>query len=85
MTTIYADVRVYRFPDHNYWTLSIEVPAVDLAGAVLMLNAWSAGLHIESQLDTVHIESLTTSKRRGVEYHTLREAAVHLRNNHFTN
>lgn len=80
MTTFYADLRVYRLPDHHYATLSVEVPARSIEDTVAVLQAWAAGLSVESRVDHQLTESISASKRRGTEYRTLREAAKELKN-----
>lgn len=80
--SFFADVRVYRRPDHHYEIVNVEVPAPDLPTALSVLQAWIAGLASNPAFDTAFEESLYATKRRGSEYMTLREAAQRLQN-HF--
>lgn len=75
MTTFYAELRVYRNPDHHYWTPSIKLDAPDLVGAVIILKAWASGLRATGAIDTVIIEGVSSSKSRGSIYQSLDEAA----------
>lgn len=79
MTLFYADLRIYRQPDLHYLTVSVEVPAADMAAALALLQAWNAGLAVHSRIDTLNEESIYSSRRRNVEYLTFREAAIRLR------
>ena len=84
MTCFFADLRIFVNPRHEAQTISVEVPAADIQTAVHMLMAWKAGLSANPRFDTAMEESLSATKRRGVNYLTLREAANHLRNNVFS-
>lgn len=79
MTTFFADLRVSRNSDQQYWTVSVEVPAADLETAVRMLMAYKAGLSANPNYDSAGEEAIYSSKRRGGSYLTLREAAVLLK------
>lgn len=83
MTTFYADIRVYANPKHEAETLCVEVPAQDLTQALAMLMAFKAGLSVHPGFDAAMEESLASSRRRGANYLTMREAATHLREHVF--
>lgn len=83
MTTFFADLRVSRNSDQQYWTVSIEVPAPDLQTAVQLSLAFKAGLSIHPEFESAMEESVYSGKRRNVRYLTMREAARLLK--HFFN
>lgn len=78
MTLFFAEIRAYRLPNHHYVTLGVEVPAPDLAASVQVLAAWKAGLAANEFYDSSMEESISASRRRGVKYLTLKEAAIKL-------
>lgn len=78
MTIFFADLRVYRNPDHHYWTPSVSLDAPDLVGAVIILKAWGSGLRATGVIDTVIIEGVSSNKSRGSIYQSLDEAAAAL-------
>jgi len=75
MTTFFADLRVSRNSDQNYWTVAVEVPAPDLQQAVQMLMAFKAGLSVNPNYDSAGEEAIYSSKRRATNYLTMRESA----------
>lgn len=81
MTTFFADVRVYRLPDHHYAIVSVEFGADSLVDGVRVLQAWQAGLRVHPNFDSGMEESIYGTKRRNVDYYTLREASVYLSTN----
>ncbi len=83
MTVFFADVRIYRLPDHHFETLSVEVPADDLQMAARILQAWQAGLRVHPAFDAGMEESLYSTRRRGATYHTLREGSAFILMNLF--
>jgi len=80
MTTFYADVRIYHSRTDEPTTISIELPAPDMAQALQVVGAFKAGLSANPKFDRGTEESITEKPRRGTKYITLREAAQVLKN-----
>lgn len=78
MTTFFAELRVYRFPDHHFDTIALELPAASIEEAVAALNFFFAGLKANERFDHAVTESIGKSKRRGEIYITPAEAATRL-------
>lgn len=78
MATFFAELRVYRHPDHHFDTIALEIPAATIEEAVGSLNCYFAGLRANSNFDHAVTESVGKAKRRGETYLTMAEAAKRL-------
>lgn len=84
MTIFFADVRItLDAQSENFHIVGLELGAADMPQALALLMAWKAGLAIHPRFDALMEESLSSTKKRGTNYMTLREASRWLRDNVF--